>query len=435
MIELESVAEGTCTTMAALPSKIPSSVVSTMVIASLGYFVDLFDLWLFSLYRVDIFQSLQIEDSLQSGCWAINAQLVGLLAGGLLFGWLADRKGRRKTLLWSILCYSLGTLAMAGISSYTELVALRFVTGLGLAGELGIAATLIFELVSVQHRWLASLGLILIGLSGSLAAATVTGLLGWRHAFLVGGLLGLLLLALRRKVTESPLFKQPSTHRPWAIFHRQPGARRRLLALSAIGLPITALFWLVTSFSPELSTELGLPVPLSVSETLLWMQGGYILGDLLSILLSHWTQRRRLVVGISLGGCALSLIGLCLGSHGDASSFLGWSFGLGLSAGFWGVLLATCSEQFGSEIRAGASTLIPNIARASPLLLIAVFSGAAPAIGTPAAILGLGLLSIAGAFWGLAQLRESYGAPLDWFEETPQESLNLIDSSDNSDEL
>ncbi len=421
--------------MAAAPSKTPSSVVSTLVIASLGYFVDLFDLWLFSLYRVEIFHSLQIQDSLQSGCWAINAQLIGLLVGGILFGWLADRKGRRKTLLWSILCYSIGTLAMAGISNYSELVALRFLTGVGLAGELGIAATLIFELVSAQHRWLASLGLILIGLSGSLAAAVVTGILGWRHAFLVGGLLGLALLALRRRVTESPLFQQASVHRPWAIFRRHPGARKRLFALSAIGLPITALFWLVTSFSPELSVELGLPSPLSVSETLLWMQGGYILGDLASILLSHWTQKRRLVVGISLGGCALSLLGLCLGSHGDASSFLGWSFGLGLSAGFWGVLLATCSEQFGSEIRAGASTLIPNIARASPLLLITVFSSAAPSLGTPTAILGLGLLSIAGAFWGLAQLQESFGAPLDWLEETPGESPDLIESSDNSDSL
>lgn len=388
---------------------------ATALVASLGYFVDLYDLWLFSLYRVEIFADLQVQQSVTSGVWALSAQLVGLCLGGFLFGWAANRYGRRRTLLLSILVYSLGTLLVAGVESFGELVVLRFLTGLGLAGELGVAATLILEMVSPRHRWLASLGLILVGLWGSLAAVATTHFLAWRGAFLVGGLMGLALLAVRRKVRESPLFL-PSSSGQLRLLWRAPGLRRRLLSLCAIGLPITAIFWMVTSFSPELTADLGILPPLSVPETLLWMQAGYIAGDILSIMLSHLWSSRRLIVGLSLCGCAVSLIGVCLLSEQDPTIFLLWAGALGLSAGFWGVLLSTCIEQFGTDLRGGASSIVPNLARASPLVLMGVLGLASPICGVCRTIFALGILSVLAAFWGLSQLRESFGVELDWHE-------------------
>jgi putative MFS transporter len=396
--------------------------IPTALVASLGYFVDLYDLWLFSLYRVSIFADLQIQDSVQSGVWALSAQLTGLCVGGLLFGWAANRYGRRRTLLVSILVYSLGTLLVAGVESFGELVVLRFLTGLGLAGELGVAATLILEMVTPRHRWLASLGLILVGLWGSLAAVATTHFLQWRGAFLIGGAMGLVLLALRRHVRESPLFV-PSSSGQLRVLWRTPGLRRRLLALCAIGLPITAIFWMVTSFSPELTADLGMHPPLSVPETLLWMQAGYIAGDILSIMLSHWWSSRRLIVGLSLCGCAVSLVGVCLLAGDDPSAFLLWSGALGVSAGFWGVLLSTCIEQFGTDLRGGASSIVPNLARASPLLLMGLLAFAAPQYGVVRTIFTLGILSVLAAFWGLSQLQESFGVDLDWqegIEPTPE---------------
>ena len=403
------------------PSQSPRSFcLATALVASMGYFVDLYDLWLFSLYRVEIFADLQIQHSVQSGVWALSAQLVGLCLGGFLFGWAANRYGRRRTLLLSILVYSLGTLLVAGVESFGELVLLRFLTGLGLAGELGVAATLLLEMVSPRHRWLASLGLILVGLWGSLAAVATTYFLPWRGAFLIGGAMGLALLATRRRVRESPLFF-PSSSGQLRLLWGAPVLRRRLLALCAIGLPITAIFWMVTSFSPELTSDLGMASPLSVPETLLWMQAGYIVGDMLSILLSHLWSSRRLIVALSLCGCAVSLVGLCLLSGSEPGTFLLWAGALGVSAGFWGVLLSTCIEQFGTDLRGGASSIVPNLARASPLLLMGVFSLASPQWGVCRTIFALGILSILAAFWGLSQLRESFGRELDW-----QEGLEAI---------
>jgi putative MFS transporter len=389
----------------------------TLVVAALGYFVDLFDLWLFSLYRLEIFTDLSIPDPVSSGVWTLNAQLAGLLIGGVLFGWLANRTGRPRALLLSILIYSLGTFLLPLAQDITELAILRLITGIGLAGELGIAATLLFEMVTPQKRWIASLGLILVGLWGSLAAVAVTWFLSWRWAFTLGGLLGLALLLFRGSIQESPLFAPERSGTPWRLLRSNRHARQRLLALSLIGLPITAIFWMVTSFSPELSTELGFIPAIPVARTLLWMQTGYILGDVASILLSHYLRKRRLVVGLSLTGCMICLVGLCFLNQGHTLWFLGWALALGLSAGFWGVLLTTCIEQFGTDMRAGAATLVPNLARAAPLLLLAAFGASAPVIGIMPSILALGLLSVAGAAYGLSCLQESFGTSLDWTEE------------------
>ncbi|MFZ4098875.1 MAG: MFS transporter [Chlamydiia bacterium] len=390
----------------------------SVAIVSIGYLVDVYDLWLFALYRPEILLSIGIEaqDQLSAGLSIFNWQMCGLLAGGFLFGWLGDRYGRRTGLLLSIGTYGIATLLTASATSLTSFAALRFVSCLGIAGELGLGAALVQELLPARHRWTGSLSLVFIGLSGALIACFCHEYFSWTSAFILGGGAGILLLFMRRLIIDSS--KQPPSPIPSLLFtflvHK--AVRRRLLAFVLIGLPLISLFSLVTGFTPELSAALGLSPVISSAEVLIPMQLAYVGGDALASGLSHLVGSRKRIISLFLCISAGGLFGLCLDSVPTTTSFLVWSALLGLGSGFWILFLTSCIESFGQNLRGRAASVLPNLVRASPLCIFLAFGWLTPFLGIPYSILVLGSVTLLGAAWGLNSIDECFGRSLD-FEE------------------
>src|SRR5687768_11719828 len=119
-----------------------------VIVAALGYFVDIYDLLLFTQIRIPSLRELGLseEDISVKGRFILNVQMVGLLLGGILWGVLGDKKGRLSVLFGSILLYSLANIANGLVQNVTQYSICRFIAGIGLAGELGAGVTLVSEL-------------------------------------------------------------------------------------------------------------------------------------------------------------------------------------------------------------------------------------------------------------------------------------------------
>ena len=390
----------------------------SVAVVSLGYLVDVYDLWLFTLYRPEILLSMGVEPSeqLAAGLSIFNWQMCGLLAGGFLFGWLGDRYGRRTGLLLSIGTYGVATLLNASATSLTAFTALRFVSCLGIAGELGLGAALVQELLPIRHRLTGSLSLVFIGLSGALIACFCYEYLSWTNAFVLGGTAGILLLLMRRLIIESARRTLSPVPSLFLTFLSHRAVRRRLFAFVLIGLPLISLFSLVTGFTPELSLALGLSPAISSVEVLVPMQLAYVGGDALASGLSHLVGSRKKIISLFMCISSVGLLGLCLDDSPTATSFLFWSALLGLGSGFWILFLTSCIESFGQNLRGRAASVLPNLVRASPLCIFLAFGWLSPLLGIPYSILALGSVTLLGAAWGLSSIDECFGRPLD-FEE------------------
>ncbi|MDP4858814.1 MAG: MFS transporter, partial [Schleiferiaceae bacterium] len=234
--------------------------------AALGYFVDIYDLLMFSILRVPSLQSLGLSDAqiATEGLRIINFQMAGLLLGGILWGVLGDKRGRLKVLFASILLYSLGNLANAWVQTVDQYAWVRFISGIGLAGELGVGITLVAELLPKEKRGLGTSLVAAVGLSGAVAAFFMKEWLDWRSCYAVGGLLGLALLFLRIRVSESGMFQSvaqnPNVPRGRFLDLFRPRARAiAYLQSILIGLPTWYVIGILVSFSREFARDRGLP--------------------------------------------------------------------------------------------------------------------------------------------------------------------------------
>src|SRR5512141_463679 len=180
-----------------------------VIVAALGYFVDIYDLVLFSIVRVSSLKGIGIygQDLIDKGVLLLNMQMIGMLLGGILWGILGDRKGRLKIMFGSIFLYSAANLANATVPSIEAYAALRFIAGVGLAGELGAGITLVSEVLHKSVRGYGTMIVASVGVSGAILANVVAKGFDWRTAFYIGGVLGLMLLLLRLSVAESGMFK------------------------------------------------------------------------------------------------------------------------------------------------------------------------------------------------------------------------------------
>ena len=198
--------------MAADSSKIKyaSSILTAgVIVAALGYFVDIYDLLLFGIVREKSLSSMGYSpaDVHKYGVLLINIQMLGMLAGGVFWGVLGDKKGRLSVLFGSIIIYSLANIANGFINDVNQYAILRFVAGFGLAGELGAGITLVAESLPVEKRGYGTMIVAVVGVSGAVFAGLVSHVLGnWRSCYFLGGALGLALLILRISVYESGLF-------------------------------------------------------------------------------------------------------------------------------------------------------------------------------------------------------------------------------------
>ncbi|HEY5326394.1 MAG TPA: MFS transporter, partial [Mucilaginibacter sp.] len=136
----------------AVSAKLTRNAIFLVLVASLGYFVDIYDLLIFLIVRkqslIDI--GVKTNDVLPTGLNIINLQMFGLLLGGILWGVLGDKLGRIKVLFGSIALYSIANFANGLVHDPTTYGIIRFIAGIGLAGELGAGITLVSETLSKE---------------------------------------------------------------------------------------------------------------------------------------------------------------------------------------------------------------------------------------------------------------------------------------------
>ena len=349
------------------------SFATTFVVASLGYFVDVYDLVLFGVVRIESLKAIGIpaDQLLDAGMLLINCQMVGMLIGGFFWGILSDRKGRTAVMMASILLYSLANFANAFVFSLNTYAVLRFIAGFGLSGEVGAAVTLISESALKHRRTLWTTLLTAFGLMGAIAAGLIGDALHWQVAYIVGGAMGLLLLGLRLYISESSLFLASSAEKRGRIdlFVRSKKRFLRYLACILVGVPIWYVVGILMTFSPELMKTEGMQETVSAGKAILFCYIGLCAGDLVSGLLSHIFTSRRGVIGcfMLLSACMITVY---LNSFNlSLANFYMLCSVIGFSAGYWAVYVTMIAESFGTNIRGTAVITVTNWMRGSVVLM------------------------------------------------------------------
>ena len=424
-----------------------SAVTLAVLVAALGYFVDLYDLVLFSILRVPSLKGLGLEGEAITvdGVMLLNLQLAGMFIGGLAWGVLGDRRGRLAVLFGSIILYSLANLANAFVADVPEgssfgflhavglgdairqYAVLRFVAGFGLAGELGAGITLVAEIMPKEKRGIGTTIVATVGLCGAVAAGLVGEALltrfpenGWRFAYALGGGMGLALLVLRIGVLESGLFAN-LRHREVArgdlrMLVHPPARLWRFLRVILVGMPIWFAGGVLFVFAPEIGKALGLAELPTGGKTILFAYVGVVLGDLASGLLSQRFRSRKKVLAAFLVLYAGAIVALLTLGGRSLGTFYGILCVLGATTGYWVIFVTTASEQFGTNLRATVTTSAPNFVRATAIPVTMVWFAAKPALGTIPATIAVGLGCVAIGLACLVGMRESFDLDLDYLE-------------------
>ena len=390
--------------------------------AGLGFFVDAFDLFLFSIYRIPSLRELGLEGEVlrMEGERLLALQMLGMMVGGILTGIIGDRRGRVTVLFGSIVLYSLANLANAVVHDVEAYAVIRFLAGVGLAGELGAGITLVSESMTAERRGYGTILVATMGAAGAVCAGLAGDLLPWRWAFAIAGVAGLLLLLFRMSSMETGMFKRiHSDTRPRGSFLHLLSDRRRALrylACIAMGVPIWYSVGLVITLSPEIATEHGVD-GWTLTTAFILFQLGITAGDLGTGILSQVLRTRKHVI---LGGMLLGMIatawffqGMTAGTPLYTACFL-----MGLGCGYLSVFATTVAEHFGTNLRVLATATVTNFMRGSVTLLIPLHLWLENrfAMGTTHSLLWTGALvwtlGLAAAYW----LPETYGRDLDHVE-------------------
>lgn len=395
-----------------------------ILVAALGYFVDIYDLILFSVVRKESLVAIGVAeaDSLRIGLMLLARQNLGMLVGGVLWGILGDRRGRLSVLFGSILLYSLANFANGYVGTVETYALLRFIAGVGLAGELGAGITLVSELMHRDSRGYGATLVASIGILGGIAAEIVATSFDWRTAYLVGGVLGLLLLLLRVSVRESPMFqavKSSTVSRGnfFALFSDRRRVRR-YLAVILVAVPIWYVVGILISFSPEFVTALGLRFTPTTGRAIAFLYAGLVLGDLGSGVLSQLIKSRRRAIALFLGLTAVGCLLFFLKVASTLNGFYALCVAMGFTIGYWAVFMMMAAEQFGTNLRATAATTAPNFVRGSVVLMAWGFGQFRDALGLGVVGGGIavGVVVLLLAVVALAGLEETYGKDLDYVE-------------------
>ncbi|HTG01055.1 MAG TPA: MFS transporter [Nitrospirota bacterium] len=397
-----------------------------VIVAALGYFVDIYDLVLFSIVRVPSLKSLGLsgQDLIDSGVFLLNMQMAGMLIGGIIWGILGDRKGRLKILFGSIFLYSAANMANGMVSSLQSFAILRFLAGIGLAGELGAGITLVAEILHASVRGYGTMLVASVGVSGAILANIVAGAYSWRNAFIIGGVLGLLLLAARVTVAESGMFRSMDAKKDMrrgafsALFNDR-GRFLRYLNSILIGVPIWFVVGILITFSPEFAKSLGTTGPVSAGNAVMFCYLGLVFGDLTSGLLSQAFKSRKKVVLLFM---ILTLAAIAVYFHQGSRSpayFYGVCLGLGFAAGYWAIFVTIAAEQYGTNLRATVATTVPNFVRGMVVPITLLFQLFRRYVGLELGALAVGGICFAAGFIALAFLEETFHKDLDYYEELP----------------
>jgi len=394
-----------------------------VIVAALGYFVDIYDLLLFSIVRIESLKSLGVPEAnlLNKGVDLINMQMGGLLIGGILWGILGDKRGRITVLFASILIYSLANVANGFVTTVNQYAILRFIAGIGLAGELGVGITLVAEILPKEIRGYGTSLVAGIGMLGAVMAYFIADYFEWRIAYFIGGGLGLMLLLMRVKVFESGIFtkvKEKAISRG-NFFQLFTSGKQffKYLRCILIGIPVWFVAGILMTFSPEFGKALNLDMPIVAGKAVMWEYIGLTIGDISSGLLSQYFKSRKKVVRlfILLAG-VFAAVYLFIPLKTSAMFYAVCVF-LGFAAGYWALFVTIAAEQFGTNLRATVATTVPNFVRGSIIIMTPAFLIFKDYFGIIAGAGLLGLLTIVIALAGLWKMEETFGKDLDFLEE------------------
>ena len=394
---------------------------AALVVSALGYFVDVFDLYVFSIVRTQSLSDLGItgDAATKTGLFLMNMQMAGMLIGGVFWGVLGDKKGRLSVLFGSILLYSIANLANAFVHDVSSYAVCRFIAGLGLAGELGAGITLVAESLPKEKRSLGTTFVASIGVAGAIVASLVGGLLPWRTVYMIGGFLGLALLIARGTVFESQLFSktsQTSVKRGkfLALFNNFKRFRH-YIACILMGVPTWYIAGVLITLSPELAKQMGITEPVKAAYAVLTYAIMITVGDVVSGLLSHFLKSRKKVLSTALVFLGTMIAWFFIWPPVTAMSFYMMFGAMGFFLGTWAVLITMTSELFGTNLRNTATSTVPNFIRGSTILLnLGVTSLAF--IGLLPAVEIIGAVVVILAILASLSIPETYHRDLDFNE-------------------
>lgn len=412
--------------------KTSRDVIFLVIVASLGYFVDIYDLLVFSIVRKASLLDIGVSpaDVLPQGIFIINLQMLGLLIGGILWGVMGDKLGRIKVLFGSILLYSVANFANGFAHDVNTYAAIRFIGGIGLAGELGAGVTLVTETMSKEKRGYGVMIVSAVGLLGA-SAAVLASKFGWREAYFIGAGLGILLLLLRLGTFESGLFKkiEQSSVSKGNFFMLFTSFKRfkKYLFCILIGAPSWLVTGVLVTLAPEFGKAMGAKEPLNAGDGVMYLYIGIATGGILAGLLSQVTRSRKLAMFVFL---LLLIIGetVYLNSTGITNSqFILLCIFMGICGGLWPILITIAAEQFGTNIRSTVATTVPNFVRALLIPINFGFIAFKTSYGMiNSAYIMIVILNVI-AIFSLSQLKETFGKDLNYLEvdETDEPALTI----------
>jgi len=341
-----------------------------VIVAALGYFVDIYDLLLFSITRVVSLRSMGLSDAevLTQGESIIMWQMGGLLLGGIIWGIMGDKKGRLSVLFGSIILYSLANIANGFVQTPEQFKIIRFIAGLGLAGELGAGITLVSELIRKEKRGIATSFVAGIGLTGAVVAFFMKENFDWRTCYFIGGGLGLLLLLLRISVFESGMFhevKKMDVQRGnfFMLFSNRERFKKYIFSI-LIGLPTWFVIGVLVTFSDKFGKEFGITEKIDPGKAIMYAYAAISVGDILIGFISQWLKSRKKALFLFYFITAVFMVLFFTAQWNGSAVKMYWiCAGLGFGTGFWAIFVTMGAEQFGTNLRSTAATTIPNMVR------------------------------------------------------------------------
>ena len=399
-----------------------------VIVAAIGYFVDIYDLLLFSIVRRPslISMGVTVDQLFTQGEFLLQVQMSGLLVGGLIWGIMGDKRGRLSVLFGSILLYSLANIANGFAETVNQYAVLRFIAGVGLAGELGAGITLVSEVLPTRLRGYGTTLVASVGLMGAVLANFVAKTFDWQIAYFIGGGLGLLLLVARISIFESGIFlklKQQTIQRGnfFQLFSN-PERFKKFMGCIFIGLPIWFTIGILITFSPEFAQALHIKGAVAAGDAVMYSYIGLAVGDLSSGLISQAVKSRKKVVLFYIF-LTLGVIVLYLFTPGrSVVYFYVTCFLLGVGIGYWALFVTIAAEQFGTNLRSTVATTVPNFIRGTVVPLTIAFRFLREQLGgdDSAVIFGaliVGVFTIGVALVALRAIQETFGRDMNFLEE------------------
>jgi MFS family permease len=352
-----------------------------VIIAALGYFVDIYDLLLFGIVRIPSLESMGL-DADKVGTMIINYQMIGLVLGGIIWGVYGDKKGRLSVLFGSIIVYSLANIACGFLPQMnfadkgTIYAVLRFIAGIGLAGELGAGITLVSETLPKELRAIGTSIVAGFGVLGAVVAEFTVELAGsWTKAYIIGGLLGIALLVLRISVAESGIFKAVKENKAikrgnFFSFFSNKVLFMKYMRCVFMGIPIWYCMGILVFMANQFAPEMGI-ASINPGKAIMWAYIATSISDFSSGWFSHVLKSRKKAILYMLLLTLVGVIMMLFSGKKTENMYYFYCFWIGFGSGFWAMLVTVAAEQFGTNLRSTATTSVPNMIRGSvPIMLI-----------------------------------------------------------------